>query len=136
MLFKEWWKIKNTSMTATSYQIAELAWNAAIKNKGKMEVFDTSWKVWFMFDNHTFKKIDTNDKLKAFKQIRDCFSEDPCGEIFVRTAYDESIKTGGLCADWKLHGKYIVTDEEILTWLINFYDTKAVSEVTNMEVMI
>ena len=74
--------------------------------------------VWFMFDNHTFRKINVDapdDGL--FAQIRDAFDEDGCGAVFVRNAQDQPLPNEmGLSANYSKNG-YKVLDYEITGWI-------------------
>jgi hypothetical protein len=81
------------------------------------------WNVWFMFDNHLFRKIDMADRNTAKKQLRELFDEDRSGAVFVREQPGEKIiRDMDFSADWRKHGKYVVLDEEIDRWLDTFYE--------------
>ena len=49
-------------------------------------------KIWFMFDNFTFARIDPVDYESVVKQARELFAEDGCGSLFVRDELDGTIE--------------------------------------------
>lgn len=78
--------------------------------------------IWFMFDNHTFRKIQSGWPDRAiFNELRACFDEDGSGHVFVRHWPDGPIeKTLELDAYAIRPGQYFVTDDEITDWIKRF----------------
>lgn len=93
--------------------------------------------LWFMYDCHVFKKIDTDKRSLAALQLRACFDEDGSGSAYVRWPDGSTgeprarfegvlyVENNGERKDIQLtssHEKnWKVTDEEIEIFLDAFY---------------
>lgn len=78
--------------------------------------------IWFMFDNHTFRKIQPGWPDRAiFNELRACFDEDGSGHVFVRHWKDGPIERSLELNAYDIRpGEYFVTDTEIEDWIKRF----------------
>lgn len=78
--------------------------------------------VWFMFDNHSFRRINITTPEEIFNQIRHLFNQDGCGSVFVKFN-GVTVREFDLQANYKLNG-YKILDEEINNWITKFFSIK------------
>lgn len=78
--------------------------------------------IWFMFDNHTFRKIQSGWTDQAiFNELRSCFDEDGSGHVFVRHWPDGPTEPSLELDAYNIRpGEYFVTDDEITDWIKRF----------------
>lgn len=73
-------------------------------------------KVWFMFDNHGFARIEPRDRDGLIKRAAELFARDGCGSLFVRDETDTNLKGFDLHGHPIGHGAWGVKDDELARW--------------------
>lgn len=73
-------------------------------------------KIWFMYDNHGFARVEPRDKLGLIRRAKELFAEDGCGSLFVRDEHDAELRSLTVNGHRLGNGQYGVTVDEIVQW--------------------
>jgi hypothetical protein len=75
-----------------------------------------SLKVWFMYDNHTFARVEEITREELIARGKSLFDEDGCGSMFVRDAAEAQIDSLTLHGHMLRPRKWGVTKAELAKW--------------------
>ncbi len=81
--------------------------------------------VWFMYDNHTFAKVQLAARDRMIERVVELFEEDGCGSLYVRDDMDATIRSLTLDGRCLNNGKYGVPFREIAAWVEKVTDEQA-----------
>lgn len=100
--------------------VFEKARDSLLVAADELEKSPPGLRAHFMYDCHLFASVDTSTDAVLELRIRELFSDDGCGSLFVRDKFDREVGELDLHGKRLEEGKYGVTDAQIVDWITRF----------------